>query len=80
LTPASARRPDVVGIEKGKGMDANLCIVSAWLRAKLEGERGANFVEYGMLVALIAIMAMIAVKAFGAGVSSQFSTIASTVG
>jgi len=42
-------------------------------------ERGAGMVEYGLLLALIAVVAMVAVKAFGAGVSSQFSTISSTI-
>jgi Flp pilus assembly pilin Flp len=36
-------------------------------------------VEYGLLLALIAIIAMVAVKAFGSGVSSQFSSITSAV-
>ena len=42
-------------------------------------ERGASMVEYGLLLALIAIIAMVAVKAFGSGVSSQFSSINSAV-
>jgi Flp pilus assembly pilin Flp len=36
-------------------------------------------VEYGLLLGLIAIIAMVAVKAFGAGVSTQFSSINSAV-
>jgi len=53
----------------------------AWLQARLgtTSERGAGMVEYGLLLALIAVVAMVAVKAFGSGVSSQFSTITSTV-
>ena len=43
------------------------------------GERGANMVEYGLLLALIAIVALVAVRAFGSGVSSQFSSIASQI-
>jgi Flp pilus assembly pilin Flp len=52
-----------------------------WLQARLDtaSERGAGMVEYGMLVGLIAIIAMVAVKAFGSGVSSQFSSITSSV-
>ena len=42
-------------------------------------ERGAGMVEYGLLLGLIAIIAMVAVKAFGNGVSSQFSSITSAV-
>ena len=42
-------------------------------------ERGASMVEYGLLLALIAIVAMVAVKAFGSSVSSQFSSISSSI-
>ena len=42
-------------------------------------ERGASMVEYGLLLGLIAIIALVAVKAFGSGVSSQFSSITSSV-
>ena len=53
----------------------------AWLQTRLgtASERGAGMVEYGLLLALIAVVAMVAVKAFGSGVSSQFSTIGSTI-
>jgi len=53
----------------------------AWLQARLAtpSERGAGMVEYGLLVGLIAIVALVAVKAFGSGVSSQFSSISSSV-
>jgi len=52
-----------------------------WLQIRLDtaSERGAGMVEYGLLVGLIAIIAMVAVKAFGSGVSSQFSSISSSV-
>ena len=42
-------------------------------------ERGASMVEYGLLLGLVAIIALVAVKAFGAGVSTQFSSINSAV-
>jgi pilus assembly protein Flp/PilA len=53
----------------------------AWLQGRLgtAPERGASMVEYGLLIALIAIIAMVAIKAFGTGVSSQFSSITSSV-
>ena len=58
-----------------------ILILFARLQARLgtASERGAGMVEYGLLLALIAIVAMVAVKAFGSSVSSQFSTISSTV-
>jgi Flp pilus assembly pilin Flp len=59
----------------------SILVLFAWLQARLgsAGERGAGMVEYGLLLALIAIIAMVAVKAFGSGVSSQFSSITSAV-
>jgi pilus assembly protein Flp/PilA len=48
-------------------------------RLSTAGERGASMVEYGLLLGLIAIIALVAVKAFGSGVSTQFSSITSAV-
>ncbi|HKN92404.1 MAG TPA: Flp family type IVb pilin, partial [Acidimicrobiia bacterium] len=59
----------------------DLFVLKTWLEAKFNAndETGASMVEYGLLLALIAIIAMVAVKAFGSGVSSQFSSISSAV-
>ncbi|GIU93093.1 MAG: hypothetical protein KatS3mg011_1999 [Acidimicrobiia bacterium] len=43
----------------------------------LQSERGANLVEYGLLVILIAIVALAAVQLAGSEVSAQYSEIAS---
>jgi Flp pilus assembly pilin Flp len=55
--------------------------VYAWLQSRLGStdERGASMVEYGLLLALIAVIALVAVQAFGTGVSSKFSSINSAV-
>lgn len=42
-------------------------------------ERGASMVEYALLVALIAIIAIAAVSLAGGEVSSKFSTIAGSL-
>jgi pilus assembly protein Flp/PilA len=42
-------------------------------------ERGASMVEYALLLALIAMIALISVQTFGAGVSEKFSSIDSSV-
>jgi Flp pilus assembly pilin Flp len=60
-------------------MDVMISAVAGWLRAHLRAEHGAHFVEYGLLVCLIAIVAMVAIHAIGDGVASQFSTITSHV-
>ena len=59
----------------------SVLVLLARLRDRLATapERGAGMVEYGLLLGLLVIVAMVAVKAFGAGVSSQFSSINSTV-
>ena len=42
-------------------------------------DRGAAMVEYALLVALIAIVAMVAIQLLGSNLSSSFSTIDSTI-
>jgi Flp pilus assembly pilin Flp len=50
-----------------------LCLRS-WVRAKITlDERGANLVEYLLLVALIAIAVMAAVLFLGGGLTSKYS-------
>jgi pilus assembly protein Flp/PilA len=45
----------------------------------IRDEEGATMVEYGLLVALIAMVALVAVQALGLNVSTLFSTVASSV-
>jgi pilus assembly protein Flp/PilA len=59
----------------------NLDILKAWLEAKLvRDEKGASMVEYGLLVALIAVVAIIAVRFLGTSVSENFSEVGSAIG
>jgi Flp pilus assembly pilin Flp len=54
----------------------DLTVFRAWLRAKCSIERddrGANLVEYVLLLAFIAIVVFVAVKVLGTTVSSKFS-------
>ena len=60
-------------------MEGTLTVMILWLRARMGTERGASLVEYGLLVGLITIIAIVAVKAFGQGVSTQFNNITSSV-
>ena len=59
----------------------DLFILKTWLQAKFntKDETGASMVEYGLLLGLIAIIALVAVQAFGSGVSTQFSSINSAI-
>lgn len=54
-------------------------ILLAAVQDRLTRERGASMVEYVFLLALIAMLALISVEAFGSGVSSKFSSIDSAV-
>ena len=62
--------------------DMNLYVLKTWIEAKLNvtDERGASMVEYGLLLALIAVIAIVAVKALGTGVSEKFSEVNSNLG
>ncbi len=42
-------------------------------------EKGASLVEYALLVALIAVVAIAGVKAIGGSVSGQFSNIQASI-
>jgi pilus assembly protein Flp/PilA len=50
------------------------------LAAKRKAERGASAVEYGLLVALIAIIIIVAVTLLGNNLSSIFNKTATSIG
>lgn len=47
--------------------------------AERRSERGASLVEYGLLVALIALVCVVAVTYFGGETATSFSTTASEI-
>ena len=54
--------------------------LATWLRARFsDSERGASLVEYALLVALIAVVAIIAVRILGEEASETFSSTASEI-
>lgn len=58
----------------------DLFILKTWLQAKFtHDERGASMVEYGLLLALIAVIAIVAVRALGTSVSNKFSSVDSSL-
>ena len=59
----------------------DLFIIKTWLEAKFDrkDEAGASLVEYGLLVALIAVVAIVAIRLLGGRVSSNFSNVASNL-
>ena len=60
-------------------MDVRIAVTMQALRARFRSDDGANLVEYGLLVGLISILALVAVQLFGQGVPSHFSTVTSQV-
>jgi pilus assembly protein Flp/PilA len=58
----------------------NLFILKTWLETKfVKDERGANLVEYILLVAFIALVVLGAVKLLGTSVNSKFSNANSSL-
>jgi pilus assembly protein Flp/PilA len=53
--------------------------LAAYLESRLRREEGATMVEYGLMVALIAVVALLAVTALGVNVSGKFQDIATAV-
>jgi pilus assembly protein Flp/PilA len=47
--------------------------------AALRSDRGATAVEYGLMVALIAIVVIVAVTALGKNLSTLFNTVSTSV-
>lgn len=49
------------------------------LTSMIRDEEGASMVEYGLLVSLIAMVALVAVTALGQHLSTLYSTVATSV-
>ena len=47
--------------------------------AMIRDESGASMVEYGLLVAVIAMVALAAVQTLGLNLSSMFSTVSTSI-
>ena len=60
---------------------SSLRIIGQWVAARLDirSERGATAVEYGIMVALIAAVMIVAVVFLGRKTSSTFSCTASNI-
>jgi pilus assembly protein Flp/PilA len=49
------------------------------LTSMLRDDSGATMVEYGLMVALVALVALTAVKLLGTNLSTLFNTVAGTI-
>jgi pilus assembly protein Flp/PilA len=59
----------------------DIFVLKTWIQAKFntDSERGASMVEYGLLLALVAVIAIVALKALGTNVSAKFSTVSASL-
>ena len=57
-----------------------LTTIQAWYVTRARDERGATAVEYGLMVALIAIVIIASVTLLGTNLDSRFNQIATAVG
>jgi pilus assembly protein Flp/PilA len=59
----------------------DLFVLKTWLQARFSNdERGANLVEYVLLLTFIALVVIAVVTALGHKVSDKFSSASSTLG
>lgn len=58
---------------------ATLQTLGFQIKTRLSEEKGATAVEYGIMVALIAVAIIIAVTALGTTVSDIFNNVANTI-
>jgi pilus assembly protein Flp/PilA len=49
------------------------------LKAFVRGEEGASLAEYGLLLALIAVVCIAAINVLGTAISSMFSNTSGTI-
>lgn len=56
-------------------------VLKAWtaMESRLDSEAGASLVEYALLVALIALVAIAALQTVGGNVSDEFDNIATCI-
>ena len=50
-------------------------VLQTWIAARTESERGATMVEYGLLLALIAVIVAVAAAALGTSVTGIFNGV-----
>jgi len=58
----------------------NIQLMVSWLQARFNSEeRGAALVEYGLLVALIAVVCLVVLGLLGADVKANFQSIVTAI-
>ncbi|MBK5222397.1 MAG: Flp family type IVb pilin [Acidimicrobiia bacterium] len=54
-------------------------VLTAWIKAHIDSDRGASLVEYALLVALIAVVCIAAISFLGESASTQLSKVGSSI-
>lgn len=62
------------------GLMVSMLSFVAGVKNKFESEKGATAVEYGIMVALIAVVIIGAVTAFGTGLRDVFNGVTTNIG
>jgi pilus assembly protein Flp/PilA len=53
--------------------------MTATITSMLRDDSGASMVEYGLLLAFIAVVALVSVKLLGTGLNTLFNTVATSL-
>lgn len=53
--------------------------IHAWMAARKTDDRGATMVEYGLMVALIAVVVAVGAGTLGGAIDTMFDTIAGSL-
>jgi pilus assembly protein Flp/PilA len=56
-----------------------MLVMASWLTSRLTREEGATMVEYGLMVALIAVVCLVAVGLIGTNLNATFTAIAGAI-
>lgn len=56
-----------------------ISVIHAWVAARENDDRGATMVEYGLMVALIAVVVAVGAAALGGAIDTMFNDIADSL-
>jgi pilus assembly protein Flp/PilA len=63
-----------------KQEDSEMLTLLTWIQARLDNEDGATMVEYGIMVAVIALVAVVGASALGIGIDTLFGNAETELG
>jgi pilus assembly protein Flp/PilA len=60
-------------------MLALVSMVESWLRTRAESEEGQGLAEYGLILALVAVVAIVALTGLGSAIVSTLGSVTSSL-